>query len=138
MSNDQDLWPNIFGETEQKWPKAILAEQARLLGEKTSNILVASVTTTQGAFVNYFPEAIGPTFKHDFIIRAPLLGDYRSVLFEVYHDLESYPLFVFDVIKNADHKEYSEDGFISRIKRILNDTTTQKIIKGLYTQSKII
>lgn len=137
MTEHQDLWPDIFGESDKKWPKVILAEQAKLLGEKTNNILVATVTTLQGFFKEYFPDAIGPTFKHQFILHAPLLGDYKLVLFEVYHDLESYPLFVFEMLTERQQKEYSESSFISRIKYILNDSTTQKVIQGLYTQSKI-
>lgn len=83
----QDLWPENITEITYKSPLAILKEQAKFLGEKTNNLIVASVGKVS---------SVNQQFAYQFYIVAPTL-DYLYRLFSIQYGVEPYPL---EVIMN--------------------------------------
>lgn len=135
-----DLWPddiNIPGVTA---PSTILKEQASLLGNKTKNIVKANVVPAEAP--------LGRGFGYEFRIFAPTLEGYTIELFNMWHDIELYPVyFRFDITlaKELDYRIKSgnlynciardEDEFIKILGEIFNAGRTIRIIKSLLAQN---
>ena len=81
-----DLWPENLGEQQLDSPVSIMREQAKLLGDKTSNLIKAEVRA--GSMDNGH-------FVYHFYIVAPTLNNYHFLLFSVEHDIELYPLEIY-------------------------------------------
>src|SRR5881296_859505 len=83
MATNVDLWGEIQP-PDVRTPVSILREQAALLGQKTKNLVEASVETTSS----------GGTFYHTFKLVAPALDNYTYQLFRIRHGIQLYPVYV--------------------------------------------
>jgi hypothetical protein len=125
MNDTNDLWPNFEDVPKITSPRAILAEQANFLSEKTLNLLSANITTSstvEGKILNRFK------------IVAPLLQNYSFNLFTLSHNALYYPCelryngIIYTLSNEEDLKE--------KIKEIFNNDETKKIVVSLLGQSK--
>ena len=133
----EDLWPDdIKVATKIKAPVTILKEQAALLGEKTDNIVIGSISS-------YKPLGLAiRVFYYRFYIEAPILGGYRYVLLSISHDIELYPVF-FNIDKSLakelfDQEEIianTEEEFIGILKKIFNSNKTKRVVSSILAQS---
>ena len=82
----QDLWPSTIGERVDDSPVSIMRDQAKLLGQKTHNLVEAEVGTGSPQDGN---------FIYHFYIVAPTVNDYHFRLFTVEHGIEMYPLTIY-------------------------------------------
>lgn len=155
----QDLWPaNITDTTVIDSPLSILREQARLLGEKTKNLVKAEVS--QGTAENQ-------KFVHHFYIVAPTLNNYHYRLFTIEYGVEMYPLTIYsdeilgtelNATKLADKetvqsmfnrlagygieipperyamKVSSQERFVEALRKILNSNRTRQVIGSILSQ----
>lgn len=140
----KDLWPEDIDIDGQITPLSILKEQASLLGEKTRNLVKASVNTrvsTEGR-----PLGISETIYYDFDIVAPLLNNYRFRLFTAAQDImKIYPISIVLGEKLAreiyGHKEGrmsiridNEESLLAELERILSSESTKNIIRTFSSQ----
>lgn len=120
----EDLWPESFGSLEIETPLQILRKQASLVGTKTGNLLVGSVSRNVAA---------DGDFQLSFYLVAPALDNYRYKLLQVWHGIGLYPVTTMGVqrlikLKNAEEfKEYLRSTFASE--------DTINIIRSLLVQS---
>lgn len=132
-----NLWPDNIGSgsTKMKPPVAILREQASLLGERTQNMVTASVNSVQG------PSA--RPFRSGFMLLAPALGNYAYRLFSIEHGIELYPV-VLDVdddilmelpSQSRPVQANSEAEFLDLLRRIFASRKTRQIIDVMLAQS---
>lgn len=101
-----DLWPDDMNGGNVKAPVKILREQAALLGQKTSNVVKASVKPVPEDFAAMLSQANKTipsptqssfdgdpiTFRYSFNIEAPTLN-YTFRAFIVSHSIALYPVF---------------------------------------------
>lgn len=138
----KDLWPDDIKATGIKPPVTILKEQATLLGEKTNNIVTASVLRSESR--NLLSPVFGKDFSYTFFIEAPALGGYRYALFSIGHSIEIYPVY-FDLDESI-KKEFigpidkevsvdSEEEFLDILQGIFNSDKTKKVIGSILSQS---
>lgn len=125
---NEDLWPADFAaEFTDKAPLVILREQALKLGEKTSNIVEARVST----------KLLGDgELDIRFILVAPALGGYEYVLLEATQPVELYPVELSFEGKCSKAKNESE--FKNLLGEVFKSLRTRTIISGLIQQSKSI
>lgn len=155
----QDLWPaNITDTTVIDSPLSILREQARLLGEKTKNLVKADVG--QGTAENQ-------KFVYHFYIIAPTLNNYHYRLFTIEYGVEIYPLIIYmdeslgtelnaTKLANRDtlqamvnslasyrsevpSERYimtvpSQERFVEALRKILNSNRTRQVIGSILAQ----
>jgi len=115
-----DLWPNLHLEKVRS-PKTILKEQADLLSHKTNNILKGEI----GSVSSLNETTIG------FSITSPYLNNYKYQLFFIrFNPATLYPVFLDGYGECND-----ESTFVEKVKEILSDARTIKIINSLYSQS---
>ena len=143
-----DLWPESIGQTSDSLtPITILQEQAKLLGDKTQNIVTADVETV-------IDNEKRKPFVYGFYVVAPVLQNFRYRLLEVSHNIELYPLSIYvdeEIInenegwndieqENSWSKKYfkakDESEFIDLLKIIFSSNKTKRIIANLMSQSK--
>jgi hypothetical protein len=142
----EDLWPKQFEQTKSRPPVAIIKEQASLLGTKTKNVVEGSVTKVMSDS--------GDDIKYNFYLVAPVMGNYRYLLFGIEHDIRMYPLFITleseileEVLAQMEpegtKKRYSnryvqvenEEEFRDALKKIFSAKKTREIISAILTQS---
>ena len=135
MSNKDanDFWPAEIVETTAKPPVAILKEQAAFLGQKTRNVVIASVSAApQNEWIQY-----------SFVIEAPALGGYKYRLFTMRQDLiRLYPLHVTAELEaesgqvlNRSFKIENEEQLLGHLKKILTNPRTLKAVQSMLAQS---
>lgn len=131
-----DLWPDDIGFTQVKAPVTILMEQASLLGVKTQNLVTASIDRDRYPI----PRDKNREFSYTFSLVAPALQHYRYNLFELFHGIGLYPLFLkvdeavggSDALLAADNEEQ----FLDILGRIFNASKTRQIIQSMLVQSR--
>lgn len=157
----QDFWPANINKNVPESPIFIMREQARLLGEKTGNLVKADVG--KGAIDQQ-------SFVYHFYIIAPTLNNYHYRLFTIEHGIEMYPLtlyvdeslgielnaakmakgaaaFMLDAVENlsrmTNHTKLTEpytvtvssqEAFVTILREILNSNRTLQIIRSLLSQ----
>lgn len=123
-SND-DLWPDLTGDSQVKSPYLILCEQAAKLGAKTSNIIEAEVTANPSdeGYLNV-----------RLMLRAPALNGYEYVLLSVNQSIELYPAYLADEYGTKEVKDEQE--FKTSLEKLFKSDRTIKIINSLIAQSK--
>jgi len=132
-----NLWPDNIGSgsPQMKPPIAILREQASLLGERTHNIVTATVNTVQGPSMR--------PFRSGFMLLAPALENYAYRLFSIEHGIEFYPV-VLDVdddilmelpAHSRPVQANSEAEFLDLLKRIFGSRKTRQVIDAMLAQS---
>lgn len=120
-SND-DLWPDLTGEPEEKSPLVILREQAVILGMKTSNLVEAEVTAT--------PSNHDEALDIQFTLKAPVNG-YEYALLIIRQPIDLYP-----VPLSGGQKAKNEQEFKQYLKDLFKSERTVKIIRSFIAQSK--
>lgn len=156
----QDLWSKNIGKRIDNSPVSIMREQAKLLGQKTNNLVEAEVgigSPNNGSFVYHF------------YIVASTLNDYHFRLFTVEHDIDIYPLTIYvdevlgeelgvgpsrtiaaemqkqvskalpNILHSPTTGHYlisvlSESEFVDNLGKILNSKRTQQVISVLLSQ----
>ena len=121
MSSSDDLWPANIADSRLTTPVAILKEQARLLGEKTAELVKGEVIT----------QPTNDIFIHYFYITAPTLK-YRYELFTVSHGVSFYPL----TIRQGDHsvKAATEESFRDNLKQFLSSQHSVNVVHSILAQ----
>ena len=136
-----DLWPEDIGLAKPKAPVAILQEQAALLGQKTQNVVEATVKPQRLPALD--------RFRYAFNIKAGgLLGAYTYQLFSINHGIDLYPVLFYldedvatEVIDPGDGKGtksieiWSEEALIELLGKILKSEKTRRIISALLSQA---
>ncbi len=124
-----NFWPPDFGKGDVNPPVAILREQADYLAQVTKGDLLAFVQTGRDE----------SHFVHSFILRAPLLDNYRYHLFTVTHPLELYPV---DVVFHATSQSWqglpNQATLENVLKEIMQSDATRNIVQALLSQSEAI
>lgn len=135
-----DLWPPDVVGPPSVTTLAVLKQQAVNLGTKTQNLVTATVDSRQ---------LQGNLFEHTFVVHAPILG-YRVPLFHVRHGIEPCPIELWpsDVLNGRDggrgssvwppvgyYKEDDREGFLGRLKELLNSERVLRIVQSLAAQS---
>ena len=121
----EDLWPADIAETSLRTPLQILKEQAAMLAKRTGGLVEAEVTTTTGA---------DGDLRHLFRLIAPVLNNYRYLLFQIYHGPTLYPTGI--VYHGTRINVASDEELISQLRIIFSDDETRQIIAALIAQSR--
>jgi hypothetical protein len=124
----ENLWPIDFGEIPEKTPVAILREQGRALGERTSNIVVGRVETERTG---------DEKFAHVFTLYCSPLGVTLHFLC-VYHAVVNvYPTEI-QVLGDQTPllRAATPEEFAGHLKEIFSRDKTKKTIASLLAQSK--
>lgn len=135
----ESLWPDEIGKAAFVAPVTILKEQAKYLGERTNNIVVADVSPLT-LRTNSASIAFG------FYVEAPALSDYSFRLFAISHEPDPYPLIFHldrDLIKDIGLEQEpgvgvianDEEEFVEILGMVLRAEKTQRIISALLSQS---
>jgi len=127
MQSD-NLWGEIPKKGSLRTPITILREQATVLGQATNNVLQGDVTTGR--------ETFGSEFQMTLSIVAPALDNYRFSLLRVTHDLELFPVTVYDLVNDTQYQCSDEASFLHALKEILSSKSTHRIIDSLLSQSQ--
>lgn len=128
VAKRMDLWPSdLLSAPDDKSPTAVLQEQAELLGEKTQNTVLATVETSG--------DDMASRLEARFILVAPLLDNYRYVLFRIYWPTDGYPVKI--RWNDTEYVADDERGFRQYIQNILASHHTKKVINTLYHESKL-
>lgn len=117
-----DLWPADIGTGKLQSPVAILRREASLLGEKTSQLVTAEVTT----------QSQGEHFIHAFILVCPALDNYRYELFKVQHRLTFYPMTF--ITGGGGISLSTQEEFLGRLRVIFSSQDTKNIVHSLLAQ----
>jgi len=123
VSTVHDLWPKDIATSLPRAPVVLLREQAALLGPKTSNIVMAKVETS----------SFDDTIRHDFVLVAPSLGNYKFRLFTVSHEATLYPVTV--AYGDQSWRCEAEGSFVQVVGQVLSSDTTVKVVRALLAQS---
>lgn len=140
-----DLWPDNVDKPTIKAPVSILREQATLLGQKTNNVVEATVERVESVWWASVDE-----LKYAFLIVAPLLQGYRYRLFIMAHSLEFYPIKMVletNIYREILQKEsefprekdifliHPQEEFLKILGMIFGASKTIKVIHSLIAQS---
>jgi hypothetical protein len=120
----EDFWPSDLAAVELRTPLSILKEVAAMLGSKTSNAILAEVTTKSEAGL----------FYHRLYLVVPVLENYQYQLLTARHEILLYPVSVFW----GKHFETCPDEgrFKEALKKILASSETRDILAALLAQAK--
>lgn len=127
----KNLWGELPVMDDTVTPLMIMREQANILRHATKSVLHASISTT--------PLALG-RMRHSFYLVAPLLNDYRHLLFQVEHGIEPYPARV-SFLANGEKKRPSvknQTAFEKLLGLILKHPDTQKAVSSLMANSRAV
>ena len=165
VNNIESLWPSDFiSSADTSLPVMILRQQAAILGQLTHNILEGVVESSPVLMARKKPESIfstnskrfnpnksylandqipgekviSDTLKHNFYIKAPVLGGYRYNLFYAIHKLDDiYPVDIYSpVFPNNSLQVIDEKEFCQAVSDIFNSEKTKKIVQSLLAQSQ--
>ncbi len=125
MDKEKSLWGDITY-YEMPTPKGHLEEQARILDEKTNNTLRGEVTK------DVSPMGV---FRLEFRIVAGKLNDYSRKILGVKHEIEPYPLELYDEENGKAYTCEDEKTFLAALKEILSSPCVHKVISSLISQS---
>ena len=121
----ENLWGPLPTNKDIKLPVTVLKEQAGILSDATSKILVAEVSVSKS----------GESVTYSLDIVAPALDNYRYQVLFVTHKAVAYPLQVFQVRGNP-IKCSNEQEFLDVLKSILSSEKTHAVVSSLLAQSK--
>ena len=122
----ENLWPENFGELNVTTPVAILRENATGLGDRTKNIVVASVQPGS-------PSA-PDKFRYLLYLRSGMLN-YQMPLLYIEHGIELYPVEI-RVEGVPDVQATNPEELLTRLKEIFSSEKTKKTIASLIAQAK--
>jgi hypothetical protein len=130
--SSKNLWGDLpVIEDDVDTPLMMMREQANFLKQSSRGLLHASISTT--------PLALGK-MRHRFYLVAPLLNDYRHLLFSVEHGIDSYPARVESRFFGTGGKPSCKDAnaFENLLRLILTHAETRKAIASLVANSKAL
>jgi hypothetical protein len=136
-----DLWPNDISQTNiTSFPGQVLKEQARLLGEKTKNLVTAEVFQDEVEKDDHF--------KFSFSIFSPVTGGYRFWVFSISHGIHFYPV-TFHMDSDVANEVHDGDGytdlitideeaeFLNFLKAILSSKKVRRVVSSLLAMSQV-
>ncbi len=127
MKAIENLWPEDLVWMDIPSPKEILIEQANYLTERTKNLLIGEVKTSAGMIKGELETFI----THEFIIKAPSMGNYQFVLLKVAHKLSIYPLTITDELNEESFVIHDEGDFKKTLAQILRSKLLKNAISSL-------
>lgn len=158
-----NLWPediNDFSTDDEPTPLNILKEQARILGEKTKNIIQGELRkVVEISIISRKPK---DTIVYNFNFRVPSLENYGYALFKTrFNMVDTFPIIIeiedISIINEINKKLASYDGDLNMISNdtakkltlemngisefmkilgfIFNTQRTKKILHSLYNQA---
>jgi len=110
-------------------PLRMMREQANVLRQATRGVLHASITTTP------LPQG---RMRHSFYLVAPLLNDYRHLIFSVEHGIDPYPSLVMPVQAPKPLSCPSQKAFENLLPKMLQHPDTRKAVAALMANSQAI
>lgn len=125
----KNLWGDLPTVEDVVTPLRMMREQANILRQATRGVLHASITTT--------PLSDG-RMRHSFYLVAPLLNDYRHLLFSVEHGIEPYPAQVMPVQAAKPLPCPSQKAFENLLPRMLQHPDTRKAVAALMANSQSV
>jgi len=125
----KNLWGDLPVVDDTVTPLRMMREQANILRQATRGVLHASITTT--------PLSEG-RMRHSFYLVAPLLNDYRHLLFSVEHGIDPYPAHIALVQPKKNLPCKSQVAFENALRLILRHPDTRKAVSALITNSQDI
>ncbi len=130
MGKIDNLWPSDIGGAKITPPKNILFQQAEYFNEMMKMTLVAGVSTVQA------PDHQNRNcIVHEFIIKAPTLGNYNLVICRLIHYFNLYPLNVYNAIEDVSYSDIpNEEVLLKTLKRIFNSEKVIYAIASLKAQ----
>jgi hypothetical protein len=123
-----DLWPSDIGDVRVIAPATILRDQAARLGDKTGNLVIATVESSTEK----------PNFIHSFVISAPLLDGYTCRLLRVKHNLHFYPLEIFTDVGTPNFRAGTQDDLLRALGEVFGSAPVKKLIGSLIVQSRAL
>jgi hypothetical protein len=125
-----NFWGDLPDVQNIKTPVTLLREQAGILTELTSGVLVAEVSMRDMSEYSW-------AFGHDLNIRVPAMGDYRITVLSVFQPLKMYPLDAFNRIsENSASHIQSYEQFEAWLKKSLSEPEVRNVIASLLAQLK--
>jgi hypothetical protein len=129
----KNLWGELPEMDDTVTPLMIMRDQANVLRDATKGVLVANIETT--------PLAMG-RMRHDFYLVAPLLNNYRHLLFSVEHGIEAYPVSVTVTFAHVNPKNKvpckDQTAFENLLAIILKHKETQSALSSLIANSRAV
>lgn len=129
-NENKSLWPD-FNFDEVKTPLAILQEQANELGYKTKNIITGEIITTE----SFDEKENQMVLIYQFYIKAPILSNYRYLLFRLLQRNSLYPVDIYFDPDKIKIENIKEEEFLDKLKDIFSHPKTEETVKSLYAQS---
>lgn len=125
----KNMWGDLPTMEDTVTPLQIMREQANVLKQATRGLLNASITTT--------PLKLG-RMRHSFYLVAPLLNDYRHLLFSVEHGIDSYPATFSASRMDKPVSCKKQKDFELMLTTLLQDASTRKAVASLIANSQAI
>ncbi len=123
----KNLWGDLPTVEDVATPLRMMREQANILRQATRGVLLASITTT--------PLSEG-RMRHSFYLVAPLLNDYRHLLFSVEHGIEPYPAEVTPLLASKPLQCGNQTAFENLLQQILRRRDTREALGALIANSQ--
>lgn len=130
----ENLWPTLDAK-EISGPLTILKEQGQHLEKMTKGVLTYDIDSKVIDAIDNKP--FKRLVRIDFYIHAPLLNDYKFLLFYITHDfILTYPLNIsIDLVKTSKDIN-NENDFKAELKKILGSEYTVNVLQRLLSQSQ--
>lgn len=125
----KNLWGDLPVVDDTVTPLRMLREQANVLRKATRGVLHASIST--------IPLSEG-RMRHSFYLVAPLLNDYRHLLFSVEHGIVSYPAHITTALTKKKLPCKNRVTFENALKLILQHPDTRNAVSALIANSQDI
>lgn len=122
----KNLWGEIQNLPKVKSPVAILNEQAQLLENLTSGLLVGRISLPEVRQLH--------RFAFIFSISAPSLNNYSYAVLRIEHDIGLYPVSVSKLDSAVPAKCRDADEFEAILQEIFTSPEVQRVISGLLAQ----
>jgi hypothetical protein len=123
-----DLWPNDFGQIQERPAIAILKDQAEAIGLRTKGRILGEIHTSRE----------GDDFVHSFSLVAPYLGDYTFLLLVVRHSVLLYPVQVRALATGKDHICSTPAEFVELLRELLGSVETKRVIAAILAQTNAV
>ncbi len=131
IMSEINLWPEGIFTRKINMPKNILLKQGNILSELSGNLLVAEVKST--VHENEFSGV--QKIIHEFIIKAPSLGNYQLPLLRLIHEpISAYPLRVYSILEDVGFDVTDEENLLRALKHVFNHEKTQNAITYIVSQ----
>ncbi len=124
----KNLWGDLKDLKITPTPRIHLKEQAGNLAKLTDGILKGEINKG-GSYV-------GGEFSYTIDIIAPYLNNYKKTILEIAHDIDPYPLSVYDCVHDKQYKCDNESKFVVVLEKILSSPEVHNIIESLISHSK--